>query len=288
MALVAPSGKTEQKIRRASLRAASSKVVQVGVKWPNYRKQSIYGGLSAPLRVELPPARPSSLGWASVQVGDAAGLGLEGPVGVLWPLAKSLENLSHQRTLPGGGWSGQLPALVSLEPGNSPKRQQGGRGSLHPVGPRKLASQGAARCGAGSCDPDASPLVHVGWGHTCGDACLGGSLPPSEPLRPCHPPEAPPNWTWSCSLSGSAPAPCSSCVHGRCSSCRTEPLPTLPSALRPPPPCACPCPLSTGCPSFFVLITPSPDHGLRRGAPHHLRISVALRLRESWCSQCTL
>ena len=142
------------------------------------------------MRVELPPARPSSLGWASVQVGDAAGLGLEGPVGVLWPLAKSLENLSHQRTLPGGGWSGQLPALVSLEPGNSPKRQQGGRGSLHPVGPRKLASQGAARCGAGSCDPDASPLVHVGWGHTCGDACLGcinssKHLLPGLLIRPC-------------------------------------------------------------------------------------------------------
>ena len=165
----------------------------------------------------------------------------------------------------------------------------GGGVRSHPApGPPCASPAPRARLPAAD-DRAAAPAgeMRVGWGHTCGDACLGGSLPPSEPLRPCHPPEAPPNWTWSCSLSGSAPAPCSSCVQGRCSSCRTEPLPTLPSALRPPPPCACPCPLSTGCPSFFVLITPSPDHGLRRGAPHHLRISVALRLRESWSPMVT-
>lgn len=40
-------------------------------------------------------------------------------------------------TLPRGGRSGQLPASVSLEPGNTPKRQQSEWGSLHPVGPRK-------------------------------------------------------------------------------------------------------------------------------------------------------
>ena len=82
---------------------------------------------------------------------------------------------------PGGGWSGQLPALkLSLETVPRGSKVGGAAFTLSAPGSLHLGGGGGAvRCGAGSCDPDASPLVHVGWGHTCGDACPHGSLLPS-------------------------------------------------------------------------------------------------------------
>lgn len=146
----------------------------------------------------------------------------------------------------------------------------------------KLVSWGAVWCGAGSCDPDASPpLVRVSWGHTCGDACPRGSLPPSVPPDPAAPcPEAPPSLDTALQPHLLCPRPRAPAALRAVLLLCTEPLPTppAPSASPPPPPCACP--LSTGRRSFLALTTPSPDcrralEGSSTPPPQHLHGSEA-------------